>query len=192
MTIKKLIVCTAALASAGSASASAAEPVYKLLFSPSTPGAGSEPSTILESAPGYFNFLSFGASNPGGSTVWSITSKGSLTEIYSPPAPMSLLSFVQATDGALFGNALPPTGATYYLSVGATGKDVQEYPIRDQGNGILLLQAPNGLYDELGYTKTLRNGNKITWVFSIFRPTVRSPQSIPCNPPTARWCPAPT
>ncbi len=137
---------------------------YKLLFSPVQAGPGSQPTTMLESAPGFFNFYSFGGSNPSGSSVWSITSNGLATELYTPPTRIILLSFVQATDGSLVGNALPNTGQTYYLAMTATGKNVRQYPIQKQGNSIFLTQAANGLFDELGYSNV--TGNLKLWLFS--------------------------
>jgi|HubBroStandDraft_6_1064221.scaffolds.fasta_scaffold174929_2 hypothetical protein len=161
-----LLIIALACPLTGTAQGGSGGAVYKLLFSPSISSQAGEPTTIVEAAPGFFDFMAYGSSNVNGSSIWSITRHGTMNEVFAPSQsqPFSLLSFVQGSNASLFGDAgSSSAGSDYYLSMSPLGKDVHQFTTPDNGNSVYLIQAPHGFYDLLGYTKA---GQQITWIFS--------------------------
>ena len=145
--LKQLILGTL-LASACAIQGAGQAPVYKLLYS-TTSNLVSGFSPILEAKPGLFYVL---AQSGGGvaSSLFTLTSTGTYTSIYTFPANTSSLTLVRGTNGELYGAALNSGFTSYYYSLDLSGKDlkVYNYPSPQWGTLWETLVAPPGvLYD---------------------------------------------
>ncbi len=163
-----LLIIALACPLTGTAQGGSGGAVYKLLFSPSISSQAGEPTTIVEAAPGFFDFMALGNSNVNGSSIWSITRHGTMNEVFPPSQsqPFQLLSFVQGSNAALFGDALPQAPYSYYLSMSPQGKDVHQFMVPKYGDSTYLVQAADGFYDIMGYPYTTKQGTEVTWIFS--------------------------
>jgi IPT/TIG domain-containing protein len=157
---KRLLFGTLLLSACGTRAIHGQASVYTLLYSPpslSTPGG--EPTTIFEAAPGLFYVLSVRTTTTFGPSIFTITSTGTFELIYTfPPAVNAMQTFVQATNGSLYGPAGSATTSprTFYFSLTPSGTNLQEFPFSGSwGSAWQTIVAPPGeLYDIVGFSPT--------------------------------------
>jgi hypothetical protein len=135
--------------------ATAQAPVYKLLWSPPNLGApGAQPTVILEVAPGLFYVLGALEQATFGASVFSITSTGTYTPLYSQPPYFTSSALVQATNGRLYNPGFSGNSQQwFYFSSAASGANLVQYPLpAGWGSAWQTIAAPGLLYDIVGVT----------------------------------------
>lgn len=140
-------------------------PVYKLLYSPPL---GSELGGlwgIAEARPGLFYILSTWSTTNSGS-IFTVTSAGGFRMIYAFPQYTTMVDFVQATNGKVYGSGFTntPPYPIFYYSIDLSGKHLQEYPFPTPwGPGWNTTVAPpNELYDLVAQTVS----GQTVWAFA--------------------------
>jgi len=142
-------------------------PVYKLLYSPppSNTNLGSF-YELFEGKPGLFYVLSAWTGGTTGASIFTVSSGGVFKPIYSFP-PATFVNVLQPTNGELYGSGytgIPPNSTNFYYSMGASGGNLQEYPMpAPWAPGFETTVAPpNQMYDLVGQITT----NHTLWAFA--------------------------
>jgi hypothetical protein len=128
--IKRLIFVSC-LASAYQAQSAAGQgTVYKLIYSPPVGNIGYL-GNIFEGKTNLFYIMSFFTGGSTGASVFTVTNTGTFTAVYSAQQNTSLGNAVLATNGELYSStyAEVPPYVDYYLSMNASGKNVQQYQL---------------------------------------------------------------
>jgi uncharacterized repeat protein (TIGR03803 family) len=105
-------------------------PVYRLLYSPPLGSNLGDLYGIFEAKPGLFYILSVWNGGATGASIFTVTSQGAFSPIYSFPQLTTMDYAVEATNGRLYGSGFAgtPPYANFYYSLDLSGKDLQEYP----------------------------------------------------------------
>jgi len=129
-------------------------PVYKLLYSPPLGSNLGYLYGLFEGAPGLFYVLSSWTGGTTGGSIFTVTSKGAFSPVYSFPQSTTMDYVVQATNGQLYGSAFVGTApyVNFYYSMDPSGKNLREYPFPAPWGPTFntTVAPPNQIYDLAG------------------------------------------